>query len=123
MITIHELKRIAEIQYHHIVKSSIITNFKLRLFLVDESFIDINLSMKDKDKFGFHWETLNPKNEIFRYDNFPDSNCRKFETFPNHFHCGSQENVINSPFPKDILPAFHSFMLFVSEEIKRAELS
>ena len=117
MTTIEKLKRIAEIDFSEIVKSSFILNFKLRIILFDNSYVDVNISSKIPDKFGFHWETRNKENHIYRYDNFPDINWKDVNTFPYHFHEQSQENVVNSPFPTEIIPAFYSFMNFIKERI------
>jgi hypothetical protein len=59
-------------------------NFKLRLILRDGSLIDIHVSRKIPDKFGFHWERTD--GSIFRYDNFPDIHWKHITTFPFHFH-------------------------------------
>lgn len=64
---------------------------KLRIFLVDKSFIDVNVSRKLPDKFGFHWESINPPDAIYRYDNFPDKNWKYVLTYPYHFHDGAQQ--------------------------------
>ncbi len=117
MTSIGDLKHLAEIHYFDIIKSAQIINFKLRLILINDSFIDINLSSKIPGKFGFHWETKNDNNELFRYDNFPDIKWQNVETYPFHFHYGSQENVIKSPFPQEIPQAFHAFMKFVRDRI------
>lgn len=119
MTTILELKKIADLEYHTIVKATYVINYKLRIVLIDDSYIDVNVSAKVADKFGFHWETRNAKDEIYRYDNFPDINWKEVDSFPYHFHNGSQNNVISSPFPEEIIPAFNSFMNFVSIRIKR----
>lgn len=115
MTTLEILKRIADVEFNEIVESSDVSNFKLRIILIDSSYIDINISVKIPDKFGFHWETR--KKEIFRYDNFPDIRWKNVKTFPFHFHNGSQENVESSPFPTDLIPAFRAFLNFVKEKI------
>ena len=55
MPSINDLKKIAEIEYAGIVKNTLILDYKLRIILVNNSFIDINLSRKLPEKFGFHW--------------------------------------------------------------------
>lgn len=116
--TIQILKNVADLEFHSIVKTSYIINYKLRIILIDDSYIDVNVSSKISGKFGFHWETRNAMDEIYRYDNFPDINWKEIDSFPYHFHNGSQSNVISSPFPKEIIPAFNSFMNFVKEKIE-----
>lgn len=117
--TIDDLRRIAEIEFAIIIKDTFIIGYKLRILLVDDSFVDVNLSKKLSDRFGYHWESKSDKNEIYRYDNFPDKNWKFVDTYPYHFHNGSQENVENSPFPVSIKEGFRAFMEFVSNKINR----
>ncbi len=87
------IKHIAEVEYSSMVEYSFIIIYKLRIILKDKSFIDVNISTKLKDKFGFHWETKNSLNEIYRFDNFPDPKWANLKSFPFHFHFKIQENV------------------------------
>lgn len=112
------IKIIAEAEYSSIVLYSFILDYKLRIILMDKSFIDVNVSNKLKNKFGFHWETKNKLNEIYRYDNFPDINWRHLKSFPYHFHFQEQNNVIEPTFPKDLLNGFRGFMDFVKNLIQ-----
>ena len=45
MATIVDLKRIAEVEFFDIVKESFMITCKLRIILIDNSFIDVNLSI------------------------------------------------------------------------------
>ena len=119
MPTIGDLKRIAEVEFADIVKETLFIAYKLRIILVDNSFIDVNLSKKLPDKFRFHWECRDMTGSVFRYDNFPDKNWKNISTYPHHFHRGSQENVEASPFPLTILDGFRSFMEFVRSKVKK----
>ncbi len=111
------IKLIAETEYSSIVEYSFFLDYKLRIILVDKSFVDINVSTKLKDKFGFHWETKNKLNEIYRYDNFPDPKWSNLESFPFHFHFKIQDNVIASPFSRELFPGFRGFMNFAKDII------
>lgn len=46
MIDISSLKRIAEVEFYDIVKNTNLTGFKLRVILVDNSFVDIYLARR-----------------------------------------------------------------------------
>ena len=118
MSTLDKLRRLAEVEFVDIVKDTFLVTFKLRIILLDGSFIDVNLSKKLHDKFGFHWERKDKKGTIYRYDNFPDKNWESVSTFPYHFHNGSQENVEASPFPLTVIEGFRSFMEFVKSRVK-----
>ena len=118
MTELEQLKQIAEIDYSEIIKLTLIQNFKLRIILYDNSYIDVNISKKLSNKYGFHWETRNEFNNIYRYDNYPDNDWKEIETFPFHFHNGYQENVVSAPFSTEIISAFREFMDFVKKLLK-----
>lgn len=113
MPSIDDLKRIAEIEFSDIVKETLLVDHKLRIFLVNNGFIDVNLSQRLPDKFGFHWEIMDIAGTIFRYDNFPDKNWSHISTYPCHFHNGSQNNVEASPFPMAVIEGLRAFLEFV----------
>lgn len=118
MPTIYDLKRIAEVEYADIVKSTVIIDYKVRIFLNDNSFIDVNLSQRLPDKFGFHWERMDRVGTIYRYDNFPDRKWKDISTFPYHFHNNSQENVEPTPFSCTVIEGFRGFMKFIRTKLK-----
>jgi len=103
MPSIHDLEKIAKIEFADIVVSTMFIDHKLRIFLTDSSFIDVNLSQRLPDKFGFHWERMNQSCEVFRYDNFPDPSWKNVSTYPYHFHNGTQEAVEAASFPLDVI--------------------
>ena len=113
MLDINDLERIAKVEFSDIVKSTYKIDYKLRIVLINNSFIDINLSQKLPDKFGFHWEFMDTKGTIYRYDNFPDKNWSSVVTFPYHFHNGEQQKVEASPFLLNVIDGFRAFMEFV----------
>jgi len=59
MPTIDDFKRIAEVEFADIVKSTHRIHYKLRITLINNSFVDVYLSQRLPDKFGFHWEINN----------------------------------------------------------------
>lgn len=117
MVKIEQLRRITEIEFADIVSSTIIVAHKLRITLQNQRFIDVHLSQKLPDKFGFHWECTDPAGTLYRYDNFPDRNWRSVSTYPFHFHNGSQDDVEPSPFPFPPVEGFRAFMVFVRERL------
>jgi hypothetical protein len=112
------LARIAEVEFSEIVADGMQMGEKLRLFLTDTSYIDVWLSHMLQDRFGFHWERRHLDGTIYRYDNFPDTNWRTVNTYPRHFHNGSQETVEASPFSADLTDGFRDFMRFVAGKMK-----
>jgi hypothetical protein len=90
---------------------------KLRLVLSDSSYVDVWLSRKLKRRLGFHWERRHIDKCIYRYDNFPNTNWQNVSTYPYHFHNGSQDEVVASPFSQEILQGFREFMAFVVSKL------
>lgn len=121
MISLEELARIAEIEFYDIVEAVEKIGTKLRIMLIQEGFIDVWVSKKIKDRFGFHWEQKNTK-LFYRYDNFPNTKWKHISSFPYHFHDGSQENVIeSSQFEKDIKEGFRAFLMWVRSELTKSK--
>jgi len=97
-----ELARIAEEEYPHIVKDADILNDRLRLYLIDDSFLDVWFSRRIPCKYAFHWERRHINGSVYRWDNARHSKLRHISTFPHHLHEGSQQNV--TPFqPEDTM--------------------
>jgi hypothetical protein len=118
MADLDDLKRIAEVEFADIVMASLRIDYKLRIILRDDSFIDVFLSEKIPDKFGFHWECMDEVGTVYRYDNVPDKKWQSLPSYPYHFHKGSQDAVEDSPFAKTPIDGFRSFMEFVREKLK-----
>ena len=117
MASLNDLRRIAEVEFGDIVKATIRVDFKFRVILIDGSFIDVFLSKRIPDKFGFHWECMDKMGTIYRYDNVPDKEWQTLSTFPFHFHKGFQEVVEDSPFPQNPMDGFRGFMEFVRKRL------
>lgn len=117
MISLQELARIAEIEFSGIVDTTEMIGTKLRIMLIKGGFIDVWLSKRLRDRFGFHWEEKTT-GLSYRYDNFPNSRWKYVSTYPYHFHNGSQDNVIDSSqFDVDVEKGFRSFLLWVSSKL------
>jgi len=117
--SLNELQRIAELEFAVIVKDSQLLGEKLRLYIADDSLVDVWVARKQQGRFGFHWERRHLDNTIYRYDNFPDTDWQMVATFPYHFHDGTQENVVASPFSSEVRSAFREFLRFVQEKVDR----
>jgi len=113
-----QIKRIAEIEFSAIVIQTDLLGAKLRVLLNDTSYIDVWVSRKLTNRFGFHWERRHLDGRIFRFDNFPDTDWADVATFPFHFHHGDQETVIAAPFAQTPEQGFRDFMVFVRDTMK-----
>ena len=119
MIELSKIKRIVDIEYARIVLSSEIFHDKLRVYLIDGSFVDIWFSAKIPGRFSYHWEKRHIDGRIYRHDNFPDPRWKKLSTFPKHFHDGFQEKVKESQISNDPIKAIHEFMDFIQRRIPK----
>jgi Family of unknown function (DUF6516) len=90
---------------------------RLRIFLKDESFVDVWLSTSGK--YSYHWEQRHVRGLIHRHDNAPHSKWKEIKTFPKHFHDGKEDNVKESSIPDDPLSAINYFLIFVRGFLKK----
>jgi hypothetical protein len=117
MASLKDLRRIAEVEFADIVKSTMLIDYKMRVILKDNSFLDVYLSRKLTDKFGFHWECMDSARTFFRYDNFPDRRYQNLTTYPFHFHAGSHDAIEPSTFPPTPIEGFRAFMEFIRSKL------
>jgi len=115
-----EILKITQIEFEDIIDTAFFLNYKLRLVLKDKSVVDVGISKRIPGRFSFHWECKNEM--IYRYDNFPDEQWNNVETYPFHFHNGSQDTVDASPFSTDLFIGFREFMEFVKRKLGRFDL-
>ena len=117
MSSLDLLRRIAEIEFSDIVVQTDLLGPKLRVLLIDDSYVDVWSSRKIEGRFGFHWERRHLDGSIYRYDNFPDANWADVSTFPFHIHDGDQDNVVAAPFARSIEQGLREFMALVEQKI------
>lgn len=84
---------------------------KLRLYLLNDSFIDVWVS---KEKYSYHWQK---GDLVFRHDNAPHERWKYVKTFPKHFHDGSEENVVGSDISDEPEEAVREFLTFVRRKL------
>ena len=117
-ITYIELKNIALQEFPDIVVSasllrgSLHVAKSLRIFLVDNSFLEIWIS---GNKYSYHWQRTDGK--IYRHDNAPHKKHKHIKTFPKHFHDGSESNVKESYISDDARNAVRDVLRFVRGKI------
>ncbi|MCK4798810.1 MAG: hypothetical protein KAT05_15645 [Spirochaetes bacterium] len=108
-------------QFSNIIeKTSIIYSessipIKVRIFLIDKSFIDVFISLSGK--YSYHWERRLINNKIYRHDNAPHEKHKNIKTYPKHFHFEDEKNVLESYISDAPILAIVEFMEFVSEKI------
>jgi predicted 3-demethylubiquinone-9 3-methyltransferase (glyoxalase superfamily) len=55
---------------------------------------------------------------MFWYDNFPDTEWRAVNTYPRHFHNGSQDAVGAATFSLDLTEGFRDFLRFAAAKLR-----
>jgi len=87
---------------------------KLRISLIDSSFIDIWLTLDGR--YSYHWHSLD--SFIYRHDNAPHERWDFISTFPKHCHDGSEKNVIDSDIPDNYEEGIRFFLQKVRDKMK-----
>ncbi|MBC8491748.1 MAG: hypothetical protein H8D42_04230 [Candidatus Marinimicrobia bacterium] len=93
---------------------------KLRLYLIDNTFVDIWYS--PDGSYSYHWEQRAVRNAIYRHDNAPHQKWQSVSTFPKHCHDGSQLNVTDSFLPDDYEKAIEEFLCLVREKMASKQI-
>lgn len=112
------LKEIALGDFADIVEGTVVIEGKLRILLKDESFVDVWLSVKKKGVYAYHWERKNIDGTIYRYNNLPDKEAKKLQTYPKHFHNKTEENVVESDLSNNPEEAIRVVLEFARRIIK-----
>ncbi|MBC8224369.1 hypothetical protein H8E65_07265 [Candidatus Bathyarchaeota archaeon] len=110
-------------EFPDVVVGTEIVEGKQRIFIADDSFMDIWFSVKRRGVYAYHWERRMVDGSIYRHDNLPDREARDLSTFPKHFHEGSEENVRESRISDDPGKAIRQFLTFIREVIEREHVS
>ena len=100
----------------HILLLSTGDPHKLRIEIVDDSFLDVFISVSGR--YSYHWERrLAPAGDLYRHDNAPHLRWRHVATFPKHFHNGAEDYVVESDISNDPQEALHEFLEFVRHKL------
>jgi len=118
LIDIKRLSEIAQIEFADIVVDTLVPDAnELRIILIDGSFIDVWFSLKLHGRYSYHWDRQAIDGKIYRHDNAPHKRWRSVSTFPNHFHDGSEDHVIESHLSRDPEQALREFLTFVRRKL------
>lgn len=107
-----KLSYIAEVEFSDIVETVEESEDKLRIYLIDGSFIDIWFSIKISGRYAYHWERTHIDGKIYRHDNIPHKKWEFVKTFPKHFHCGSEKEVTESSISDNPEEAIREILTF-----------
>ena len=87
------LVKIAEEEFSDIVNSAELMEDRLRVYIIDDSFLDVWFSRRIPCKYAFHWERRHLNGSVYRWDNAAHRKVEGLETFPHHFHDGRQDSI------------------------------
>lgn len=90
---------------------------KLRIFLIEGSFLDVWLSSVS-GSYSYHWDRREMDGSIYRHDNAPHKRWAGVKTFPKHFHDGSEENVVECNIPNVPDEALRAVLAFCRRELE-----
>ena len=113
------LARIACEEYPDIVITAEFMEEKLRLHLVDGSFIDVWFSEALPGRWAYHRERRHVDGTIYRHDNRPHENLKHLRTYPKHFHVESDEHVEESYLSDNPEEALRQFLSFARSKLVR----
>lgn len=89
---------------------------KLRLDLVDRSFLDVWLSTGGR--YSYHWERRHTNlHDFYRFDNAPHKRWRRLSSFPHHCHSGVEDVAIESDISPDPDKALRQVLTFIREKL------
>ncbi|NIM18508.1 MAG: hypothetical protein GTO45_41545 [Candidatus Aminicenantes bacterium] len=121
-----QLKSIAENEFGDIVTTTeIISSFsgrarKLRINIIDGTFVDIWYSVEEE--YSFHWEQRGVRDAVYRHDNAPHRKWSAIKTFPKHCHNGTEQNVSESYISDEPEKAVREFLKIVREKLLKLEI-
>lgn len=119
LVDTERLSEIAEIEFSDIVVEAVRPDVnELRIMLSEGSFVDVWYSLKLSGRYSYHWERRAIDGTIYRHDNAPHRRWQVVETFPRHFHDGSEAHVCESHLSEAPEEALREFLTFVRETMQ-----
>jgi hypothetical protein len=110
-----KLANIAEIEFADIVIGYEIIEGKLRLYIVDESFLDVWFSRQIEGRYAYHWERRHLDETIYRWDNARHEAWKNVSTFPHHFHNRVDDDVSENFLSKEPSEAIKFILEFIRD--------
>jgi hypothetical protein len=114
-VRLSDLERIVVIEFPGIVVSTRIDLNKLRVNLIDTSFVEVSLSFSLPDRWAFHWERRHVDSTLYRHDSIPHERWKAISSYPWHFHNGNEDAVEYSSFGSDPVANIRTFFNFVKK--------
>ena len=114
MLDLERLARLAASEFPDIVATTVIIRTKLRIVLLEGSYVDFWWSRQTQGRFAYHRERTLVDGTIYRHDNLPHIRWRGVASFPKHFHAGAQQTVIESEISENPEQGLRQFLQFAA---------
>jgi len=118
MIDFSLLESIIRLEFADIVLDVILIDNKLRIILIDLSYVDFWWSEVKSGRFAHHWQRGHIDGKIYRHDNAPHEKWKSISTFPQHFHCKDENSVKESYLSQSPEEAVRKFLSFCRKILK-----
>lgn len=118
IVDIAALRAIAESEFADIVDNVDSDLNRVRIFLRDNSFLDVWYSLETEGRYSYHWERRHVDGTLYRHNNAPHSRWSHITTFPKHFHEGTEDSVTESSLSDDPLEALREMLSYARQTIK-----
>jgi hypothetical protein len=122
MVDLVMLANIAREEFVDIVVDVRQSDAKLRMLLVDGSYIDFWWSGVQVGRFAHHWNRQHLDGTIYRHDNSPHRKWQHVQTFPQHYHRAREDAVTESFLPQEPREAVRAFLTFCRQMIRASEI-
>lgn len=119
LVDIETLKGIAESDFADIVENVDTELNRMRVYLSDDSFLDVWYSLENEGRYSYHWERRHLDGTLYRHNNAPHKRWNHVTTFPKHFHAGSEEQVAESSLSDDPPEALREILTFARRTIAK----
>lgn len=94
---------------------------KLRVYLIDRSYLDIWFSHKIPGRYAYHWEHRHINGGIHRHDNRPHESLKHMKTYPKHFHNETENNTQESYISENPKEATLHFLNYIKEKMQKTK--
>jgi hypothetical protein len=116
-VTLYDIERIGQIEFPDIIVSTKIDSNKLRVKLIDTSFVEVYHSFSLPDRWAFHWERRHVDSTLYRHDCIPHAQWKAVSSYPWHFHNGKEDAVEYSSFGTDPAANARTFFGFIKNSM------
>jgi hypothetical protein len=113
MVDLVGLEIVARQEFADIVDDVYPVDAKLRVLLIDGSYVDFWWSEIQEGRFAHHWNRQHVDGTVHRHDNSPHRKWQHIKTFPQHYHREHEDAVTESYLPQGPQLAVRAFLVLL----------